>query len=61
MYAAVASCKDIALTWGPVTNWDPHSVTRGGYCYSVLLREAGLARNSVTCQPFVTLGRYDTR
>jgi hypothetical protein len=61
MYEAAASCKDIALTWDPVTNWEPHSVTRGGYCYAVLLRDASLARNSVQCQPLATLRRYDTR
>jgi hypothetical protein len=61
MYAAAASCKDIALTWAPVTNWQPHSVTRGGYYYAVLLRDASLARNSVACQTLVTLRRYDTR
>jgi hypothetical protein len=55
MYEAAASCKDIALTCGPVTNWEPHSVTLGGYCYAVLLWDAGLARNSVLRQPLVTL------
>jgi hypothetical protein len=61
MNEAAASCKDIALTWAPVTNWEPHSVTRGGYCYAVPLRDASLARNSVPFQPLVTLRRYDTR
>jgi hypothetical protein len=61
MYEAAASCKDIALTWAPVTNWEPHSVMRGGYCYTVLLWDASLARNSVPCQPLVVLWRYDTQ
>jgi hypothetical protein len=37
MYEAAASCKNISLTWGPVTNWEPHRVTCGAYCYAVLL------------------------
>jgi hypothetical protein len=61
MYAAAASCKDIALTWAPVTNWEPHSVTLGGYCYAILLRNASLACNFIPCQALVTLRRYDTR
>jgi hypothetical protein len=62
MYAAAASCKDIALTWAPVTNWgEPHSVTRGGYCYAVLSRDASLARDSAPCQTLATLRRYGTR
>ena len=32
MYAAAASCKDIA--WAPVTNWEPHGVTPAGYCHA---------------------------
>jgi len=33
MYAAAASCKDIATA--PVTNWEPHGVTLAGYGYAV--------------------------
>jgi hypothetical protein len=61
MYEAAASCKDIALPSGPVTNWEPHSATRGGYSYAVPLRDASLARNSLPCQTLATLRRYDTR
>ena len=30
MYTAAASCKDI--TWAPMTNWEPYSITLAGYC-----------------------------
>jgi hypothetical protein len=58
MYEAAARCKDIARA--PVTNWEPHSVTR-----RILLRreirDESSGRNSVPCQSLATLRRYGTR
>jgi len=33
MYKAATSCKDIFQA--PVTNWEPHGVMLGRYCYTV--------------------------
>jgi phage protein U len=33
MHKAAASCKDIFQA--PVTDWELHGVTLGGYCYAV--------------------------
>jgi len=33
MYKVAASCRDIFQA--PVTNWESHGVTLGGYCYTV--------------------------
>ena len=33
MYKAAASREDI--TWAPVTNLEPHTITLAGYCYAV--------------------------